>query len=260
MKPKPPVFLVAISLLMLAFLLLPVLVLLARGIQAAFTGVWHSNAVLQALEVSLWSSAICVALCVLLGLPVAFLLARYRFWGQDTLEALLDLPVMLPPVVAGLGLLLVFGRRGILGPGLELAGLELAFSPAAVVLAQLFVSAPYFIRAAKIGLHNIPPDLEGAAQVDGASWPQVLRLITLPLAFPALLEGLALCWARALGEFGATILFAGSLEGKTRTVTLQIYGTLESDLDGALFLSGLMSVLAFVLLFVIRRSSRSRFV
>jgi len=243
---------VALSLLMLAFLLLPVLVLLVYGARAAGEGALSSPAVLAALKVSLWTTTTTVLVTLTLGLPVAFLLARYRFRGRALLDALLDLPVVLPPVVAGLGLLLTFGSRGVLGPGLELAGIRLAFSPAAVVLAQLFVSAPFFIRAAKLGFMGVDPDLEGAAQTEGASRLQTLRFITLPLAFPALLEGLALCWARALGEFGATILFAGSLEGKTRTLTLSVYSLLESDLNAALVVSGGMCLLAFALLFAFR--------
>ena len=190
---------------------------------------------------------------MIFGTPVAFLPARYRFFGHTLLDALLDLPIVLPPVVAGVGLLLTFGRQGLLGPPLELAGISLAFSPAAVVLAQLFSSAPFFVRAAKAGFMSVDQDVEDAARIDGASSLEVFRFITWPLAFAFLLEGLVLAWAQALGEFGATILFAGSLAGSTRTITLSIYSALESDLEPALVLSAVMVIVAFGLLYFVRR-------
>lgn len=237
---------------MVGFLLLPTLVLLWRGATVGLGGALGSPAVLEALRVSLATTAVTLALSVALGAPVAYLLARYRFPGSRLLDALLDLPIVLPPVVAGVGLLLTFGRQGLLGPGLEIAGVELAFSPAAVVMAQLFAASPFFIRAAKAGFASVDRDVEAAALTDGAGPREVFRLVTWPLAWPFLLEGMVLAWARALGEFGATILFAGSLAGRTRTVTLSIYAALESDLDAALALSAVMALVAFGLLFAFR--------
>ncbi len=251
-KDRAPALPVALSLVLIAFLLLPTLVILARGIGAGFAGAIVDPVVLEALRVSLTTTAIALLLTVAFGAPVAFLLARYRFPGHTLLDALLDLPIVLPPVVAGVGLLLTFGRRGLLGAPLELAGISLAFSPAAVVMAQLFASAPFFIRAAKAGFMAVDPDVEEAAQIDGASAVLAFRFVTWPLAFPFLLEGMVLAWARALGEFGATILFAGSLAGSTRTITLSIYATLESDLAPALVLSAIMVAAAFGLLFAVR--------
>ncbi|UBV45166.1 ABC transporter permease (plasmid) [Deinococcus taeanensis] len=237
---------------MTAFLLLPTLVLLQRGLSASFLETLRSPAVLDALRVSLWTTGVTVLLTVLAGTPVAYLLARRDFPGRAVLDTLLDLPVVLPPVVAGLGLLLTFGRSGLLGPGLELAGVSLAFSPAAVVLAQLFTAAPFYLRAAKAGFGAVDRDVERAALTDGAGRWQAFRHVTWPLAFPFLLEGLVLTWARALGEFGATILFAGSLQGRTRTITLTIYGALESDLGPALVLSAVMVTFAFAVLLTVR--------
>lgn len=251
-KDRAPALPVALSLVLIAFLLLPTLVILARGIGAGFAGAIVDPVVLEALRVSLTTTAIALLLTVAFGAPVAFLLARYRFPGHTLLDALLDLPIVLPPVVAGVGLLLTFGRRGLLGAPLELAGISLAFSPAAVVMAQLFASAPFFIRAAKAGFMAVDPDVEEAAQIDGASAVLAFRFVTWPLAFPFLLEGMVLAWARALGEFGATILFAGSLAGSTRTITLSIYAALESDLAPALVLSAIMVAAAFGLLFAVR--------
>ncbi len=247
-----PLVPLAFGLVMLLFLLVPTLVVLWRGLNAGLAGAFATSAVLEALRISLVTTLITLALTVVLGAPVAYLFARYDFPGRVALEALLDLPIMLPPVVAGLGLLLTFGRNGVFGPGLRLAGIELAFSPAAVVMAQLFVAAPYFIRAARAGFAGVDLDLERAAMIDGATRLERFRWITWPLAWPALLEGMVLSWARALGEFGATILFAGSLEGRTRTMTLAVYTALESDLNAALALSGVLAVVAFALLTLFR--------
>jgi molybdate transport system permease protein len=255
---KLPPLPLAASALLIAFLLLPTLVILERGLIEGFTGAIFDPVVLEALQVSLVTTGITLLITVVLGTPVAYLLARYRFPGHALLDALLDLPMVLPPVVAGVGLLLTFGRQGLLGPPLELAGISLAFSPAAVVMAQLFSSAPFFVRAAKAGFMTVDRELEDAARIDGGSSTDVFRLITWPLAFPFLLEGLVLSWARALGEFGATILFAGSLAGSTRTITLSIYAALESDLGPALVLSAVMVVVAFTLLFAVRQTVHSR--
>jgi molybdate transport system permease protein len=247
-----PVLPMLLAGVLIVFLLLPTLVILARGAQSGLAGALSSPTVLAALRVSAVTTGITIVITIILGTPVAYLLARHEFPGKRVLDALLDLPIVLPPVVAGLGLLLTFGRNGLLGPGIQLANLEIAFSPAAVVMAQTFVAAPYFVRAARAGFQGVDIDLIRAALVDGASRLQAFRLVTWPLAWPALLEGIVLAWARALGEFGATILFAGSLEGRTRTMTLAVYGALESDVDAALVLSGLMALIAFVILFGFR--------
>ena len=242
----------ASGLLLAAFLLLPVAVIVWRGATAAANGGFSSPAVLAALAVSAQTTLLTLLIAVSFGTPIAYLLARFDFRGKSLLDALLDLPIVLPPVVAGLGLLLTFGRNGLLGDGIRLANLELAFSPAAVVMAQLFVAAPYFIRAARVGFAGVEPDIVSAALTDGATPLQAFFYVTWPLSRAALLEGAVLTWTRALGEFGATILFAGSLEGRTRTITLGIYSALESDLDAALTLAGLMAVLAFGVLFAFR--------
>ncbi|WP_245901205.1 ABC transporter permease [Deinococcus yavapaiensis] len=253
-----PIVLIALSVLLVLFLLVPTFVLLGRGLTTDFLPTVASPAVLDALRVSLATTLASLTVTLLLGTPVAYLLARFDVPGKTLLDTLLDLPIVLPPVVAGVGLLLTFGRNGLLGPPLELAGVQVAFSPLAVVLAQLFVSAPFYVRAAKAGFLGVDRDAEAAALTDGASKWQAFRFVTWPLAFPALLEGLVLAWARALGEFGATILFAGSLQGKTRTITLAIYGALESDLAPALVLSAVMVLVAFTLLFVVRGLAKAR--
>ncbi|GGO35974.1 ABC transporter permease [Deinococcus humi] len=248
-----PALPLALSVLLVLFLVLPLLALLLRGLNAQFLPTLLGPVVLDALQVSLLTTSCTMILTVLLGTPVAWLLARHDFAGKTALDTLLDLPIVLPPVVAGVGLLLAFGRNGLLGAPLELAGISVAFSPAAVVLAQLFVAAPFYLRTAKAGFMAVDRDVEDAARTDGADRWTVFRYITWPLAFAFLLEGLVLTWARALGEFGATILFAGSLQGKTRTITLAIYSALESDLAPALVLSAVMVVVAFTVLVVVRR-------
>lgn len=253
-----PALPLALAAALILFLILPVLVLLTRGLTASFFPVLGSQVVQDALRVSLLTTGVTLLLAVSLVTPVAWLLARFDFPGKAVLDTLLDLPIVLPPVVAGVGLLLTFGRSGLLGPPLELAGISIAFSPAAVVLAQLFVAAPFYLRTAKAGFLAVDPEVEDAARTDGAGRWAVFRFVTWPLAFPFLLEGLVLTWARALGEFGATILFAGSLQGKTRTITLAIYAALESDLAPALVLSAVMVVVAFAVLLAVRVITRGR--
>ena len=240
------------SVLLSVFLLLPTLVLLLRGLGADFLETLLGEVARDALWVSLWTTALTVLLSVTLGTPITLLLARRSFPGKTLLDTLLDLPIVLPPVVAGVALLLTFGRTGLLGAPLELAGISIAFSPAAVVLAQLFTSAPLYLRTAKAGFLSVALEVEDAARVDGAGEFGVFWRVTWPLAFPFLLEGMVLTWARALGEFGATLLFAGSLQGQTRTLTLAIYGALESDLKPALVLSAVLVVVAFGVLFLVR--------
>lgn len=244
--------------LLAAFLLLPVLALLGRGLTAEFLPALQGDVARDAMRVSLLTTGATLLLSVLLVTPVAWLLARHDFRGKTLLDTLLDLPIVLPPVVAGAGLLLAFGRTGLLGKPLELAGISIAFTPLAVVLAQFFTSAPYYLRTARAGFQAVDPDIEAAARTDGAGRWATFRHITWPLAFPFLLEGLVLTWARALGEFGATILFAGSSQGKTRTVPLAIYAAMESDLAPALVLSALMVLVAFAVLFTVRLLARWR--
>lgn len=211
----------------------------------------------EALVLSLATSAAATLAAVLLGLPVAYLLARYRFRGKAFLEVLLDLPLTLPPVVAGLGLLLAFGRLSLLGRCLEGFGLRLAFSTAAVVMAQTFLATPLFIRAAKAGFQAVPRDLEEAAHGLGRGPWAVFWRVSLPLARPALLAGVVLAWARALGEFGATLMFAGNLRGVSQTLPLAVLSALDQDLSLALAV-GLVSLSLAVLALGLLRALEAR--
>jgi molybdate transport system permease protein len=251
------------GLLLLAALLfalligLPVAAILARALAGAdMLGSISRPVVVEALRLSLLTSGLTLGVTLLLGTPVAWLLARRDFPGRSLLDGLIELPMVLPPAVAGIGLLMAFGRRGLLGPALESLGITVGFTTAAVVLAQVFVAAPFYVRAAKVGFQGIDRELEEMAATLGASgWTSFWR-VTVPLAFPALLTGAAMCWARALGEFGATIMFAGSFQGRTQTMPLAIYSALESDLEAALAISAILVVVSFGLLGLVRLVAR----
>lgn len=185
-------------------------------------------------------------LCVLLGLPLALLLTRMRFPGDGVVRALVLVPMVLPPVVSGVALLHAFGRQGLVGGTLELFGVSVAYSTAAVVIAQAFVSLPFLIITVEQALRSLDPEVIEAAVMDGAQRTQVLRFMVLPLIKSGLLAGIILAFARSLGEFGATIAFAGSLQGVTRTLPLEIYLQRETDPDAALALSLLLILVAAV--------------
>jgi len=204
------------------------------------------------------TTLITLALTIIAGTPLAYLLARRAFRGRALLDTLIDLPMVLPPSVAGIALLVAFGRRGLLGQYVSAAGLELAFTPAAVVLAQTFVAAPFYIKAAMAGFAATDRELEQAAALDGAAGFQVLRYVTLPLAGGALLAGAVMTWARALGEFGATIIFAGNFPGRTQTMPLAIYIGFELELNVALALAVILLGTSFAVLFVVKSVLRQQ--
>jgi len=241
-----------------AFLALPLLGLVLRAVVAGgLLDAMGRPIVLEAVRLSLLTTAVVLLLTLVIGSPLALLLARRRFRGIGLLDSLVDLPIVLPPAVAGLALLLTFGRRGLLGTPLAALGIELPFTTAAVIVASFFVAAPFYVRAARSGFLSVPREYEEAARVEGASEWQVFRHVTVPVAAPALFGGAILCWARALGEFGATIMFAGQFTGRTQTMPLAIYAALESDTDAALGLSVLLLLISFVLLVFFRRWLRS---
>lgn len=234
----------------LIFLTLPILALILRAAQTqAWAGVPES-AVPDAIWLSFVTTAISVLLTLLFGTPLAYLLARWRVRLARLLAVLVELPIVLPPAVAGLGLLITFGRRGLLGGTLQDLDITLPFTTFAVIMAQTFVAAPFYIRAAQIGFAGVPRDLEDAARVDGAGSATLFAYITLPLASRALSAGIVLSWARALGEFGATILFAGSLQGRTQTMPLLIYNVIERDIDAAIWTGLILIGLALVALVI----------
>lgn len=219
----------------LIFLLLPLIGLLVRALSNAQALDIATSGIPEALTLSAITTGISAGLTLLFGTPLAYAFARWRFPFKRLLNTAIELPIVLPPAVAGLALLVTFGRRGLLGGTLNMLGITLPFTVYAVIMAQCFVAAPFFIRAAQIGFQSIAKEIEDAARVDGADGWALFRSVTLPLAFRSLSAGLILSWARALGEFGATILFAGSLQGRTQTLPLLIYNVIERDLNAAMW-------------------------
>jgi molybdate transport system permease protein len=231
---------------------LPLLALLLYAGRDNFFASTLSESAMAALKLSLYTSTMSVSVSLLTGTPLAYVLARWDFRGRAALELLTDLPVVLPPSVAGLALLIAFGRQGVFGGWLTALGIQLPFTTAAVVIAQTFVSAPLYVRSARVGFANIDPQLEEAAHVEGATQWQIFREVMLPLAGRALASGAILAWTRALGEFGATILFAGNLEGVTQTMPLAIYLGFERNLGVAVVLSVELVLVSLILLGVMR--------
>lgn len=241
------------SLVLIVLIGLPLIALVWRSIgNDFFTYVFSANA-FSALKLSLLTSSISVALALLTGTPLAYLLAHWKFPGRTLVDLLVDVPVVLPPSVAGIALLMAFGRVGIFGTWLSAMGITIPFTTAAVVIAQAFVSAPFLVRSARIGFSAIDPQQEEAARLEGANEWQVFRYIMFPLASRALLTGTILAWTRALGEFGATILFAGNLEGTTQTMPLAIYIGFEQNIKIALVLSVLLLAVSLVFMALLRK-------
>jgi len=247
------VAIVIISAVVLLFLALPVFAIIERALEKTDVfDVASSARVTEALRLSFETTAISLALVIAFGTPLAYWLARTKFPGHEVLDALIDLPIVLPPAVGGLGLLMAFGRNGIVGSSLHDIGIDLAFTTAAVVMAQTFVASPFYIRAAKAGFEAIDRDLEDVAQTLGSSRAGVFFRVAVPAAMPALMAGAVMAWARALGEFGATIMFAGSFPGRTQTVPLAVYRSLETGVDVPLALSAILVVISFAVLLAFR--------
>jgi molybdate transport system permease protein len=244
--------LIVASIPMLLFLLIPLLALILRITPNQLVANLTNPEVSQAISLSMITTAITVGVTLVCGTPVAYLLARRRFRGRTALDTLIDLPMVLPPSVAGIALLVAFGRRGLIGQYFNAIEIDIAFTQTAVILAQTFVAAPFFIKAATAGFSSIDIELEQAAALDGASPFQVFRYITAPLAWVTLFGGMIMTWARALGEFGATIIFAGNFVGRTQTMPLAIYQGFEQELSVALTLSVILLVVSFLVLFIVR--------
>lgn len=235
------------------FVLLPLVAMATRVDWSSYWSLITSESARAALLLSLQTSAASTVACLVLGVPMALVLARCRFPGVDLLRSLVMVPLVLPPVVGGIALLYTFGRRGLLGETLEVAGLQIAFSTTAVVLAQTFVALPFLVTSLEGALRTAGARYEAVAASLGARPTTVLRRVTLPLVWPGLLSGAVLSFARALGEFGATITFAGSLQGVTRTLPLEIYLQRETDPDAAVALSLLLVVVAVLVIAATRR-------
>lgn len=237
---------------MLAFLLLPMIsVYLDMAPQKLWEQLTTPMAV-QALRLSVVTTFISLGLILLFGTPLAYFLANRDFLGKRVLEVVLQLPIVIPPAVAGVGLLLVFGRFGLIGQWLSASGIDIAFSTTAVVMAQSFVAAPFYIQGARTAFAGVDPTLISVSRTLGISRGKTFLRVVLPLALPGLISGAALSWGRALGEFGATIMFAGNLPGKTQTLPLAIYSAMQSNLGVAIAISALLIAVGFFLLLLVK--------
>ncbi|MUN39214.1 molybdate ABC transporter permease subunit [Actinomadura litoris] len=250
---RPPWVLVAPALVGLAFLVLPLVGLLVRAPWSTLGTRLVQGQVLEALRLSLLSATLATALCVLFGVPLAWVLARVPFPGARLVRALVTVPLVLPPVVGGVALLLVLGRRGLVGGWLDDAfGLTFPFTTAGVVLAETFVAMPFLVISVEGALRAADLRYEEAAATLGATRWTIFRRVTLPLVAPGVAAGAILCWARALGEFGATITFAGNFPGRTQTMPLAVYLALETDPQAAIVLSLVLLAVSVLVLAALR--------
>lgn len=234
------------------FFLTPVAGLATRVPWSDFPRIIRDPLVLEALRLSLFTSTASVGVAIVFGTPIAWLLARRDFPGRRFLHTAITLPMVLPPVIAGVGLLAAFGRRGLFGPLLERAGISLPFTTTAAVLAQTFVAAPFFILQLEAGFRSLDRRYEAVAATFGASRLMILRRVTVPALAPSIFTGIAMSWARALGEFGATITFAGNLEGVTQTMPIAVYMAMEQNPEAAYLLAAILLAVSFIILFLLR--------
>lgn len=241
-----------LALPLLLFIAMPLAALLLRTSPNTLLSGLKQHQVAQAVGLSLGTSLAATLITLGLGTPVAYLLSQRRSRVYQLVDTLIDLPTVLPPAVAGVALLMAFGRRGLFGGWLEAAGIAIPFTQVAVVMAQTFIASPLYIKAATIGFAGVHSELKQAAALDGACRWEVFRYVTLPLSWMSILTGCVMTWARALGEFGATMIFAGNFPGRTQTMPLAIYVGFEIDLDVALALSFILVCFSFLTLILVK--------
>ena len=245
-----PFYLLSIPLLL--FFLLPILAIFIKTpIDSILVNLSERNAV-KAISLSLFTSSITTLITVIFGTPVAYLLSQKKSRIFRVVDTLVDLPTVLPPAVAGVALLMAFGRKGIFASWLTAYGISIPFTTIAVIMAQTFIASPLFIKSATISFSGINNELKQAAALDGASRWQIFRYIVLPLSWMGMLSGCVMTWARALGEFGATIIFAGNFPGRTQTMPLAIYIGFEIELNVALTLSIILITISFLTLIIVK--------
>lgn len=244
---------------LVAFVALPLLAIFLRVPLSTLVAQLHSQVALDALRISLKTSLVALAFIIVVGTPVAHLLGTKRFPGRVVLVTLFELPLVLPPAVAGIGLFAAFGRTGLLGPALLHFGIRLPFTWVAVVMAQAFVAMPFYVRQAVAAFGSVDTQLLGASRTLGASPSRTFLRVAVPLARQSLSAGAALAWARALGEFGATALFAGSLQGRTQTLPLAIYSEFAgANITACLAMSALLVAVSFGILVSVKLLLRGR--
>jgi molybdate transport system permease protein len=212
--------------------------------------------VVDALKLSLFTTAISSAIVIVVWTPISYVNARYGYRGKELVDTIVDLPVVMPPAVAGIALLMAFGRKGMLGQYFDLLGISIAFSTVAVIMAQVFVASPFYIRQARTSFEDVDRSYENAARTLGASKLYTFFYITVPIAMNGLISGAILTWARALGEFGATIMFAGNFQGRTQTMPLAIYTAMQGDIGSSLFLSMILVIISFIVIVTVKMLTR----
>jgi molybdate transport system permease protein len=237
---------------MLLFIALPLVALFTHASLAEFWASLNQRQVIEAIRLSLVTSLSTTLVTVIFGTPVAYLLAQRRSRFNRLVDSLIDMPLLLPPSVAGIALLMAFGRNALVGGWLASAGINIPFTTLAVIMAQTFIASPFYIKAAAIGFAGVSAELKQAAALDGAGRWQTFSHIIIPLSWMALLSGCVMTWARAMGEFGATIIFAGNFPGRTQTMPLAIYIGFEIDLNVALTLSIIMIGFSFITLILVK--------
>jgi molybdate transport system permease protein len=240
------------------FIALPVVSLFLKISPDGFFSELNNAVVMDALKLSFITSVSTALIVLILGTPVAYINARYDYPGKVLIDTVIDLPVVIPPAVAGIALLMAFGRMGVVGQYLNMAGITVGFTTIAVVMAQLFVSSPFYIRQARSSFEDVDTTYENAARTLGASRIATFFYVTVPIAMNGLISGLIMTWARALGEFGATILFAGNFEGRTQTMPLAIYMTMANgDLNACIALSIILVAISFIVIVAVKILTRS---
>ncbi len=236
----------------MAFIVLPVAALFLRSPPDTIFRSLHDQVVIDALQLSLVTSSITTVVVVIIGTPIAYTSARFDYLGKQLADSLIDLPVIMPPAVAGIALLMAFGRMGIVGDYLSGFGISIAFSTLAVIIAQAFVSSPFYIRQARTSFEDVDLILENAARTLGASRVYTFFHVILPIAMNGLISGAIMAFARSLGEFGATIMFAGNFQGRTQTMPLAIYTTMQGDLDVSLCLAIILVAVSFAIIVLVK--------
>lgn len=242
----------ALIFLFLIFITVPLISLFTRISPADMLTALTSPSALQALALSAATALVSTIIVILFGTPLAYINARVRYPGRNIVDTLTDLPIVLPPTVAGLALLTAFGANGMLGQYFSLFGIKIAFTTAAVVIAQIFVASPFYIRQARASFEAVDAEYEYASRTLGAGVVTTFFRVTLPLAAGSLLSGIIMTFARALGEFGATMMFAGNLPGKTQTMPLAIYGEMQSDMAVSIALSIVLVLFSFAIILIVK--------
>jgi molybdate transport system permease protein len=246
----------ALLILAMAFIALPVASLFIKSPMDAIIRSLHDSMVTDALRLSLVTSALTTATVVVMGTPIAYVHARFHYPGKELADSLIDLPVIMPPAVAGIALLMAFGRMGLLGHCLNALGISIAFTTLAVIFAQVFVSSPFYIRQARTSFEDVDLSLENAARTLGASRTYTFFHVTIPIALNGLISGAIMAFARSLGEFGATIMFAGNFQGRTQTMPLAIYTAMQGDLDVSLCLALILVIISFLVIALVKILTR----